>query len=69
MLRIADRDYLIYPYHLMDNYFFFVERRLVVPIVLNEQYNFQVVLRMDREFHNDIELTCELMGKLRRPML
>ena len=67
MIRIADRDFLIYPYHLMENYFFFVERRLSIPLFLPQHYNFHVILRLDKPYHRDIELTCELIGELRRP--
>lgn len=66
-LRIADRDFLIYPYHLMENYFFYVERRLTRPLWLPEYFNFNVLLQMDQPFDKDIDITCELMGKLSRP--
>lgn len=66
-IRIADRDFFMYPYHLMDNFFYFVERRFTVPIRLQEYFNFGVHLRLDESLDNDIHLTCELMGKLQRP--
>lgn len=67
-IRIADRDFLVYPYHLMDNYFYFVEKRLTIAILLPEYMNLHVVLRLDKPFHEDVQLTCELMGKLRRSL-
>lgn len=66
-IRVADRDYFMYPFHLMDNYFYHVERRFSIPLLLPEYFNFNVTLRLDKPYYADMELTCELMGKLKRP--
>lgn len=68
IIRVADRDYFIYPLHLMENYFFYLERKLTIPILLQPMYNFQVLVRLDQPYDvEDIKMTCELIGRLRRP--
>ena len=63
--RLVDRDYYTYPLHLMDNYYYFLEKKLEIPITLHPYENFMVMLRM-KSFDTRFQLTCELLGTMRR---
>lgn len=60
-VSIKDRDRLIYPVHLMTNYFYFLEKKLKIPILVNPCTNFSVELRM-KNYPHRFQLTCELLG-------
>lgn len=66
IFRVVDKDYLIYPIHLMSNYFFFLEKKLEIPIIIEAYYNFSVILNLEKEYGKECTLTCELLGKMRR---
>ena len=65
ILRIMDRDYLTYPLHLMNNYYYFLEKDLEMPIIINPYQSFQVLLTM-KNYDHKFQLTCELLGTMRR---
>lgn len=64
-LTIVDQDVMMYPIHLMDNYYYFFEKKFVLPITLNPYENFRVELRY-KAFDTKFQLTCELVGLMRR---
>ena len=66
LVRVVDRDYLQYPIHLMDNYFFFMEKKLEIPIIINPYENFSVYLHLTKSYRSECKLTCELLGIMRR---
>lgn len=65
-LRLVDRDYITYPIHLMDNYYYFLEKKLEIPIIIHPYMSFQVLLIM-KHYDRRFQLTCELLGIMRRP--
>jgi len=64
VFRIIDRDFLIYPLHLMMNYMYFLEKSLEKQIIIGPYENFSVMLSMTKEYGNDFQLTCELGGMM-----
>lgn len=67
VVQISDQDFLMYPLHLMTNYFFFLDKRLTSAILIPQHHYFHVILYCDRPVPYDIQLTCELVGTMLRP--
>jgi hypothetical protein len=67
-LRIVDKEFLIYPLHLMDSYYYFLEKKLEIPLRINPMESFVVVLRM-KPYEWRFQLTCELLGTMHRTIL
>lgn len=65
VFRITDRDYLTYPLHLMENYYYFLEKKLETQIIIKPYDYFCVSLRM-KSYETQFQLTCELLGIMRR---
>jgi hypothetical protein len=66
IFRIMYTDFVVYPIHLMENHFYFVERMLTRPIIINECENFTIMLQMEEPSQYEFDMTCELVGTMRR---